>query len=909
MSLTSVGSSQTFSYTGGIQSLAITKSGIYQLECYGAGTSYSITVTLTTGRKTESVSAKGGYTKGYAKLYAGSTLYIGVGGGSSRLGSGGYNGGGVADGKSTDSTYMDAWTTNGGGATHIALNSNRGVLSSYTNNRGELLLVAGGAGGCFIGHDASNTQLRGVAGGAGGSGGGASFGQGAGSSAYVNSNGVLVNFAAGGGGGYAGGSNVKASGSSYNTSANGGTSYTSGCPSFIYNGATYSPTATAGGAGTGNGSAKVTLIALAYTVAVNNSTGGSTSGTGTYFSGETASLSFTPNYGYKFDGLYSDSGYTTLITTSSSYSFNVSGNVTYYAKFSPLYNISIDYDSNSGSATYTWISRTSIRLTASPRSGFQFLGWYVNSVLISSSTPATYEPLGDTVINAVFEPIYTVTQTITGNGALDITRGTDQNDVTFNVIPNRGFYFSEYIIDGETSETVTPLRLHLTKNISLEVIFLEYDKMHISVSTNFDYGSIYVSHNDDYPTYTAALWARPFPGYTFVGWSDGVTTNPRTINVSNNITLVANYRRASEENGIYQYRCYVKDQMNMTDWPKCFMKVTEAFNIKTDLLTNANSSITVMDLPEGINEGDVLVLYDPKGITIYQGVIKSISGNTISCSQMQSFYKGTWIYNVHPSNSLEQEISWLLTRYSNGYIYKSSYRDTWVSQRLSGITPRYTASTSVKLPTDLDEDGNEQLTEMDMEKWIYELYEKYGIVFRFTINVYGANYVDIEVPSYSTIKVGNNMFAIQNMSPVTSIEETNRLIIFKQDKTYRTTYVATKNGIVENPSNNQNRFNITNTVIVYSDDDAADLVAANLPQQMYNHKLSFTLILKNFIFEFDDFKLGGSLDVWKDDDYYNTVLTGYELRKEANKNIVSVDFVCGKVRTALTKKLTLKGGL
>ena len=178
-------------------------------------------------------------------------------------------------------------------------------------------------------------------------------------------------------------------------------------------------------------------------------------------------------------------------------------------------------------------------------------------------------------------------------------------------------------------------------------------------------------------------------------------------------------------------------------------------------------------------------------------------------------------------------------------------------------------------------------------------------MFDFEINLAGTNYVHIKIPSYETIKVGNNMYAIQDMSPITEIEETNRLIIFAQDKTYRTTYVATKNGVVEEPSATTNRFDITNTKVVFSDDDVADLVASNLPQNMYNHKLTFTLIIRNFIYQFGDFNLGGELDVWVGDDYYNTVLTGYQIKKASNQNITEANFTCGKVRVALTKKLTM----
>ena len=78
---------------------------------------------------------------------------------------GGYNGGG----------YGEKWQANsnsyggGGGDTHIAKNSNLGILSSYSSNQSAVLIVAGGGGG--------STSTSG-----GGAGGGSSY-----SGSYGNS--------------------------------------------------------------------------------------------------------------------------------------------------------------------------------------------------------------------------------------------------------------------------------------------------------------------------------------------------------------------------------------------------------------------------------------------------------------------------------------------------------------------------------------------------------------------------------------------------------------------------------------------------------------------------------------------------------------------------------------------------
>jgi len=427
----------------------------------------------------------------------------------------------------------------------------------------------------------------------------------------------------------------------------------------------------------------------------------------------------------------------------------------------------------------------------------------------------------------------------------------------------------------------------------------------VSISVNpVGTASVYVSNQTPIVNETITIFARPFPKYVFRKWSDGNAQNPRQITVTSDITLVAEYSRVIETNDVYRYRCYVKDQLHLTDPPKAFM-VVDTLDIKRDLLTNAVTTLNVFEVASNVNEGDILVVYDPFGTTLYQGVITSVEDLTIRCSQMASFYKGLWIYNVHSSTYLEQEIAYLLGQYAQGKIYKSTWTDPLVAQRLGGITIQSTGSTSAKLPTDLDKDGNEQLTQKDMEKWIYELYSTYGIIFDFEINFSGANYVTIKIPNYTKLAIGNNMFAIQNMQPITEVEETNRLIIFSKDKVYKNTYVATNTSIVAQPSSLANRFNVTNTKIVYSDDAEADLVAANLPSQMYNHKLTFDLVIENFLYTFGDFNLGGGLDIYNGDDYYNSILTGYEIRKGSNQNITSVQFTCGNVRTKLTQKLSL----
>ena len=144
-----VTTSQTFNYTGGVQEFIVPNDGIYKLEVWGASGADDVrgsypNIPLQKG-------GLGGYSKKYVYLTKGTKLYICVGGAGHEyyierntdfnfglenyFVYGGYNGGGSS-----------CKNSSGGGATHIAINTNRGELYNYEQNKEEILVVAGGGG-------------------------------------------------------------------------------------------------------------------------------------------------------------------------------------------------------------------------------------------------------------------------------------------------------------------------------------------------------------------------------------------------------------------------------------------------------------------------------------------------------------------------------------------------------------------------------------------------------------------------------------------------------------------------------------------------------------------------------------------------------------------------------------------
>lgn len=491
--------------------------------------------------------------------------------------------------------------------------------------------------------------------------------------------------------------------------------------------------------------------------------------------------------------------------------------------------------------------------------------------------------------------------------------------ITLTATPDEYNEFDKWFSNSAYISEDNPYTFAIQEDTHIEGYFKELPRQKVDITSNIPYASAYISNTAPYIGDQITLFARPEPGYSFNKWSDGDRSNPRLITVSGDISLSMEYYPDIESYEIYQWRAFIKDQFDLSGWPKIFLKLKN-FIIRNDLLTTANSVLYFYDISledrMSINEGDIIAVYDPYGEIFYEGVItqinmpsKSLNENddnsekdySIEVAQMQHFYAGTTLYSVDPKSYLEDEIKSIYSTYASGAIPGSSYVDPIIANRMGSVTINAEQNLTTNLPTIEDNEA------VDMEEFIYQLYEDYGIIFDFNINYQGANTVTIKVPQYSeAIKISNNTYAIKNLTPVTTIEETNRLVIFDEDGIYKETWVATENGNVKEPDaqHMQGRFPITKTEIVYSNDPIEDLVAAYLPNNMYNHKITFDLRIKNSTYDYKMFELGMPLDIYVNDEKFSTVLTGWEIEKNENSNLTDIHMICGKVRTSLTNKIT-----
>lgn len=330
---------------------------------------------------------------------------------------------------------------------------------------------------------------------------------------------------------------------------------------------------------TGNATYIAYFEKLSYTIseAISPSEGGTITGDGTYEYGSTPTLTAIPNTGYKFvrwnDG-----------NTSASRVITVTGDATYTAYFEKLkFNVTIEApDPNTGTITGAVSGEyeygTKLTLTANPKEDYMFDGWVLDGYGQSvdpMSNPITFTVLGEEYVEArIVKKACYLTFTV-GNdgigGIAEVQVGDDTyydgifrfdvgTDVTLTAIPDEGYKLSLFRIvgDDDTDEcginletwqnyTDNPLKFTVTGETPTEIIafFEKIINRRIEIGVNDSaLGEITGAVSGEYPEGTKlTLTAKPKEGCKFIGWSDGVTVNPRNIVVDGSNTYTAIFEK------------------------------------------------------------------------------------------------------------------------------------------------------------------------------------------------------------------------------------------------------------------------------------------------------------------------------------------------------------------------------
>lgn len=191
---------------------------------------------------------------------------------------------------------------------------------------------------------------------------------------------------------------------------------------------------------------------------------------------------------------------------------------------------------------------TVLNLSTQPTTGYDFLMWS-DGVIADQRTITVTDNVTLRATFAVQVMNVSITSP-TGNGSFTINGQTYSSYITtvpyctvLNVeaVPDSHYHFTQWS-DGSSSTSKT---LHVTSDVTLTGSFA-IDQYQVTLSAGAN-GSISVNGTTVVGTYSQLLdygttlnvEAIPDQDYAFNGWSDGSSTNPRTISVTGPVTLSA----------------------------------------------------------------------------------------------------------------------------------------------------------------------------------------------------------------------------------------------------------------------------------------------------------------------------------------------------------------------------------
>ena len=294
-----------------------------------------------------------------------------------------------------------------------------------------------------------------------------------------------------------------------------------------------------------------------YTISVSAepAAGGnvSVSGTGTFNYNQSCTITATPNTGYTFVN-WTKNG--TQVSTSASYTFNVTESATYVAHFQ-LQSYTITATANptaggtvSGGGTYN--HGATCNLTASANPGYTFVNWTEGGTQVSTNPSLSFTVTSNRTLVANFQQqSYTITATANPVAGGNVSGGgtfTHGASCTLTATANSGYTFVNWTEGGTQVSTNPSLSFTVTSNRTLVANF-QLQSYTITATANPAAGGN-VSGGGTYNHGASCnLTATANPGYTFVNWTEGgtqVSTNPSlSFTVTSNRTLVANFQQQS----------------------------------------------------------------------------------------------------------------------------------------------------------------------------------------------------------------------------------------------------------------------------------------------------------------------------------------------------------------------------
>ena len=276
-----------------------------------------------------------------------------------------------------------------------------------------------------------------------------------------------------------------------------------------------------------------------------NAENGIVTGAGEYNHGTEVTLTATPNEGYHFVK-WSDGDINATRT------IIVTADVTLTAEFViNTYNVTLNAENGVIVGAGEYAHGTEVTLTATPNEGYHFVKWSDGETNATRAIIVT----ADLTLTAEFAiNTYNVTLNAENGvvvGAGEYAHGTE---VTLTATPNEGYHFVKWS-DGETNATRTII---VTADLTFTV---EFAINTYNVTLNAENGVVVGSGKYIYGA-EIIIVAVANEDYKFSRWSDDNTENPRSIIITNDISLEAIFEKETPK--IEEHNNFIVESANET---------------------------------------------------------------------------------------------------------------------------------------------------------------------------------------------------------------------------------------------------------------------------------------------------------------------------------------------------------
>jgi len=300
------------------------------------------------------------------------------------------------------------------------------------------------------------------------------------------------------------------------------------------------------------------VITYTVTLSSNLSAGGTTSGGGAFNSGSSVTVNATPNAGYTFTNWTENE---TVVTSSISYQFTLSGNRTLVANFTAVaptqYSVTLSSIPSAGGTTSgggAFNSGSSVTVTATSNAGYTFTNWTENGTVVTSSISYQFTISAHRTLVANFTAVaptqYTVTLssipsaggTTSGGGAFN-----SGSSVTVTATPNAGYTFTNWTENGTvvTSSLSYQFTINGIRTLVANFTAVSPIQYTVTLSSIPSAGGTTVGSGAFNSGSSVTVTATPNTGYTFTNWTENGTVVTSSLSyqftINKNRTLVANF--------------------------------------------------------------------------------------------------------------------------------------------------------------------------------------------------------------------------------------------------------------------------------------------------------------------------------------------------------------------------------